>query len=70
MPTKSSATDQTPNQRLASLILGQPVQTWIASRRDSGRSWRLVARDLYEATNGQIDVTHETVRNWAEQVAA
>jgi hypothetical protein len=70
MRIQSPPTDQTPNQRLASLILGQPVQSWIITRRTAGRSWRLVARDLYEATNGQIDVTHETVRNWAEQVAA
>jgi hypothetical protein len=70
MPTKSTNTDQTPSQRLASLILGQPVRVWISSRRDAGRSWRLVARDLYEATNGQIDVTHETVRAWSEQQAA
>ena len=60
----------TPTQRLAGLLLGQPVDRWIAERRKAGRSWRLVARDLYEATNGQIDVTHETVRTWAEDVAA
>jgi hypothetical protein len=60
----------TPTQRLAGLLLGRPVNQWIAERRAAGRSWRLVARDLYEATNGQIDVTHETVRVWSEDVAA
>lgn len=55
----------TPNQRLAEIILGRPVDDWIRERRATGRSWRLIARDLYEATNGQIDLTHETVRGWA-----
>lgn len=61
---------QTPTQRLAGMLLGMPIHEWIEQRRSAGRSWRLVARDLYEATNGQIDVTHETVRVWFEDVAA
>lgn len=55
----------TPTQRLASVLLGRPVQDWLSDRREAGRSWRLVARDLYEATNGQIDITHEAARKWA-----
>lgn len=60
----------TPTQRLAGMLLGQPVTDWVVVRRDAGRSWRLVARDLYEATNGQVDVTHETLRLWIEGRAA
>ena len=56
----------TPNQKLAGLLLGQPVKDWLATRRATGRSWRLIARDLYEATNGQIDITHEAARKWAD----
>ena len=59
--------------RLASHLLGRDVREFIAERRGSGprhRAWRLVARDLYEATDGQIDVTYETLRSWAEDVAA
>lgn len=52
------------------MLLGQPVQDWISARRASGRPWRLIARDLYEQTNGQIDVTHETLRTWTEGRAA
>ena len=52
------------------MLLGQPVNTWIQTKRDAGRSWRLVSRDLYEQTNGQIDVTHETLRVWIEGRAA
>ena len=59
--------DPTPTQRLASLILGQPILVWMAERRREGMSWRLISRDLYDRTNGQIDITHETLRIWAEE---
>jgi len=55
----------TPNQKLAGMLLGKPVKDYIQERRDAGRSWRLVARDLYEATNGQIDITYQAAKNWA-----
>ena len=62
--------DTTPTQRLASHLLGQPVGDWIADRRDTGRSWRLIARDLHEQTGGAVDVTHETLRAWADRATA
>lgn len=61
---------QTPTQRLASILLGRPLSGWIEERRNEGRSWRLIARDLFDATNGQIDVTHETLRAWSDRDAA
>jgi hypothetical protein len=60
----------TANQRLASLLLGQPVDQWLTQRRESGRSWRLIARDLYDATNGQVDMTYEALRRWLPEDAA
>ena len=62
--------EPTPHQRMASLLLGKPVDVWIRERRATGRSWRLIARDLYEATGGQVDVTHEALRRWIERSAA
>ncbi len=56
--------------KLASILLGQDVREWIAGRRNDGRSWRLISRDLYEATNKQVDVTHEAIRSWAVEDAA
>lgn len=56
--------DGTPTQRLASLLLQRPVGEWVGEQREAGRSWRLLARDLYTATDGQIDVTAETLRGW------
>ena len=49
-------------QQLVELKLGGGLEDFIRSRRTSGRSWRLVARDVYEATG--IDVTYETLRAW------
>lgn len=60
----------TPTQRLASLLLGRPVQHWIAEQREAGWSWRKIAHDLKVATNGQVDISHEAVRGWAERTAA
>lgn len=60
----------TATQKLASHLLGQDVHAFIAERRAGGRAWRYIARDLYEATNGQVDVTYETLRQWHDEVAA
>ncbi|MDP4015356.1 MAG: hypothetical protein U0990_11485 [Candidatus Nanopelagicales bacterium] len=54
----------TPNQRLAQLLLGTPLDQWLSTKRTSGTPWRAIARDLYTATNGQIDMSHETIRIW------
>lgn len=61
---------ETPTMKLASILLGQDVREWIGHRRTDGRSWRLISRDLYEATNRQVDVTHESVRSWVTEDAA
>lgn len=59
-------------QQLATLYLDQDVLTFIQHRRTKGIAWRIIARDLYEATDHQVDVTHETIRNWVrnDEVAA
>lgn len=57
--------EPTPTRRLARVLLGQPVEQWIRDRRTAGKSWRRIALELRDTTNGQIDVTHETVRAWA-----
>lgn len=63
-------TQRTPTQRLADAILGRSVDEFVAERRTAGRSWRHVARDLFEATDGQIDISHETVRLWCGETTA
>lgn len=56
--------ETTPTQRLAEVLLDVPLERFVADRRAARRSWRLIARDLNEATQGQVDVTHETLRLW------
>lgn len=59
---------QTPTQRLASHLLGFPVTDWIAARREAGRTWRVIARELHEQTG--IDITPETARLWGSRDVA
>lgn len=54
----------TPKQQLASVLLGENLDSYVATRRSTGRTWRLIARDIYEATNGQVDISHESLRGW------
>lgn len=57
---------QTPNHRLADLLLAAegPLEAFVRTRRQNGKAWRLIARDLYEATDRQVDLTYETLRSW------
>lgn len=67
---ESTRNSETPTQRLASLLLDQNVIDYIADRRSEGRAWRFIARDISEATGGQVDVTYETLRKWSGSDAA
>lgn len=59
----------TPTQRLADHILGEPLAARVERDRKAGKSWRVIARDLYVETGGQVDVTHETLRTWFPALA-
>lgn len=58
---------QTPAQLLATLLIGEPVVAWINHRRDQGATWKIITRDIYQRTGGQLDLTEKTVRDWAAQ---
>ena len=62
MPTETTA-----SQRLATVLLEQPVQDWIAGQRELGLSWRDVADTLATVTHGQVIVSHETIRTWLHE---
>lgn len=53
-----------PRQRLADLLLGRPVLEFINERRADDVSYRRIATDLRDATDGEIDVSDVTVRAW------
>lgn len=61
---------QTTTQRLASILVGQPIEDWIASRRADSVSWRKIALELHERTGGQVSVTGEAIRLWLKDDAA
>lgn len=54
----------TPTHRLADLLLPTTLSDFVQERRTAGRSWRLIARDLHQETDGEVDVTAETLRGW------
>lgn len=56
--------DGTPTQRLASTLLGQPLEEWVAARRLMRMSWKAIAAELSVSTNGQVNISRETLRGW------
>ncbi len=53
-------------RRLATVLLGEPVNEWITAKRAMGMSWRSIANHLEDETS--VSVTHETLRQWAGEV--
>lgn len=54
-------------QRLVDTLLGGQLDAFVSERRATGRAWRLISRDIYEAT--KVDVTYETLRRWYPELA-
>lgn len=53
-----------PRQRLADLLLQRPVVDFIAEHRANGTSYTAIADHLRSATDGEIDVSDEAIRQW------
>lgn len=62
--------DPSPTQRLADLLLDEPVTRWAARLRADGWSWGRISNELYAAH--ALHVTAETLRSWclAAEVAS
>lgn len=43
---------------------GQPLGKWVQARRAEGKSWRACSIELHRFTDGFVDVTEVTLRNW------
>ena len=54
----------TPSRRLADTLIEGGLAAFVAKRRGDGASWRRIAADLRDATDGQVDLTDETLRGW------
>lgn len=61
------ATPSTSTKLLADLLLeqgqGRDLAAFVRERRPE-KSWRIIARELYEATDRKVDVTSQTLRSW------
>lgn len=55
---------QSPTRRLAELLLGEPLEAWVRTRRANGASWRLVSMELWAATDHEVAISFETLRTW------
>jgi hypothetical protein len=60
-----------PLWRLADRLLEDDggVAQLIRDMQANGASWRRIALELRDKTDGDVDVTGETVRRWAEKLA-
>lgn len=58
--------DTSAKQRLAEVLLDRSMTEYIAEKRNSTPKWpwRLIAQQLAADTGGQVEVTHETLRQW------
>lgn len=54
--------DPSPTQRLADLLLDEPVIDWATALRADGWSWGKISNELYARHN--LHVTAETLRTW------
>lgn len=54
----------TASHRLAEILLGENLEEYVRSRRRAGVPWRRIARDLWVATDQEVDIAFETLRLW------
>lgn len=55
---------QSPTYRLAEVLLGEPLDRWVRTHREAGNSWRMIAMELWRATDHEVVVSFETLRSW------
>ncbi len=53
----------THRQMVAEVLGGDPVE-FSRLKRAEGLTYQAIARELYIATGGKVDVSFSTVRNW------
>ncbi len=51
-------------QKSASLILGTSIEKYISKKRKLGSTWRDISRDLYNETDGKINISDVTLIRW------
>jgi len=61
---------ETVRQQLASSLLHRPVGEWILERHRARKSYGDIAKELAEATGGQVRVTRQAIGLWRQAAAA
>lgn len=51
--------------RLADHLIPGGLRQLIAGERDKGASFETIARSIFDASNGEVEVTGVSVRSWA-----
>jgi hypothetical protein len=57
------------SRRLAEIVTPGGLTEFVRARRAEGMSWRTITHALWAATNGDVDVSHETLRSWFPDTA-
>ena len=50
--------------------VSQTIDQFIATRRGDGKSWERIAKELFDVTDGAVDVSTPTVLRWGSNGAA
>ena len=66
------AANLTPTQKLAAIALGRPLADYVIEKRTARPrwTWQLIAEQLAADTDGKINVSHESLRQWYGPAAA
>jgi hypothetical protein len=51
-------------QKLAEHVWRGDLEQFVREARKAGRPWRDIAREVWVASKGVIDVSEQTLRNW------
>lgn len=54
--------DETPQEKLAKMMFGTSLESWVKSHRDAGMSWDRISRQLAAQTEDAVEYTGETLR--------
>ncbi len=59
----------THRQMVAEFLGADPVE-FARTKRSEGLTYQQIARALFKATNGKVDVSFSTIRNWLNEEVA
>lgn len=57
------------SKQLAETLLGEPIDPWLAERRERNDSWQTIAIELRDVTGGKASFSGVTVRSWSSEPA-